>query len=256
MRLYFNQNGSHDLPPLILLHGLLGSSDNWRSFGKIFGEHFNVFSLDARNHGRSPHSDRFHYQAMSDDIVEFIIENKLECVSLLGHSMGGKTAAFTALHHPELVEKLIVVDIAPRSYQSHHDLVLDALTSLDLDKYRFRKDINDALSVKIPENSVRQFLMKNLSRNDNGKFHWKLNLDVIEKNYSHINQELPHDKQFDKPVLFIRGENSEYIQMDDLHLIVQLFPKAEIVTIKNAGHWVHADAPEEFAANVIEFLKE
>jgi len=172
----------------------------------------------------------------------------------LGHSMGGKTAALIALLHPERVDKLIVVDIAPRSYQSHHDQVFDALTSIDLSQYEFRKDIDVALSSKIPEVSVRQFLMKNLARDEAGRFHWKMNFKVIEKNYAQINEELPHDRQFDKPALFIRGENSEYIQMSDLTVIGELFPQAELVTIPDAGHWVHADAPEEFAAHVLDFL--
>ncbi|MGA3287441.1 MAG: alpha/beta fold hydrolase [Bacteroidota bacterium] len=254
MQLYYNSYGSESLPTLIILHGLLGSSDNWHSFGKIFGEHFRTFVLDARNHGHSPHSDVFHYHAMSEDVVEFVRLKNLSSVSLLGHSMGGKTAALVSLLHPELIDKLIVVDIAPRSYQAHHDHVFDALTSLDLGMFEYRKDIDEALSKKIQEAPLRQFLMKNLIRDDSGKFHWKMNLEVIEKNYAQINEELPRVHQFDKPTLFIRGENSEYIQMKDLPVINQLFPNAELATIKNAGHWVHVDAPEEFADTVVNFL--
>jgi len=252
--LHAQSYGSDSLPPLIILHGLLGTSDNWHSLSQMFGNYFRTFALDARNHGRSPHSEVFQYQAMADDVVEFMIHENLPSASLLGHSMGGKTAALTALLHPELVNKLIVVDIAPRSYQSHHDQVFDALTSIDLSHYEFRKDIDVVLSSKIPEVSVRQFLMKNLARDETGRFHWKMNLEVIEKNYAQINEELPHDRQFDKPALFIRGENSEYIQMSDLTVIGELFPQAELVTIPDAGHWVHADAPEEFAAHVLDFL--
>jgi esterase len=254
MLLHYNSFGSESSPSLIILHGLLGSSDNWHSFGQRFGEHFHTFTLDARNHGRSPHSDVFNYHAMADDIVEFMMQHRISSTSLMGHSMGGKAAALTALLHPELVDKLIVVDIAPRSYQAQHDQVFNALTSLDLSVFKYRKDIDGALTLKIPEKSVRQFLMKNLMRDNSGLFQWKLNLDAIEKNYAQINADLPRDRQFNGPVLFIRGKNSDYIQTEDLPFIGQIFPKAELMTIKNAGHWVHVDAPKEFSEMVIGFL--
>jgi esterase len=254
MQLYYNSYGSESLPALIILHGMLGSSDNWHSFGKIFGEHFRTFVLDARNHGRSPHSNVFNYHAMSEDVVEFVHQKNISTVSLLGHSMGGKTAALVSLFHPELINKLIVVDIAPRSYQAHHDRVFNGLTSLDLRMFTYRKDIDEALSKKIQEVTLRQFLMKNLFRDDSGRFHWKMNLEVIEKNYAQINEELPHDHQFDKPTLFLCGENSDYIRMEDMPVIYKLFPKAKLAIIKNAGHWVHVDAPKEFADTVLDFL--
>jgi esterase len=255
MQLNYSSYGSESLPALIILHGLFGSSDNWHSFGKIFGEYFHTFTLDARNHGRSPHSEIFQYDAMAEDVSDFIRQRHLSSASLLGHSMGGKTAALTALLYPEIIDKLIVVDIAPRSYKSHHDSVLEALTSLDLGRYRFRKDIDETLAARIPEIPVRQFIMKNLSRDNGGRFRWKMNIQVIEKNYSKINEELPNDRQYGRAVLFMRGEYSNYIQIEDFPLIKKLFPSAEVVTIKKAGHWVHADSPAEFADRVIEFLK-
>ena len=254
MLLHYNSCGFESSPSLIILHGLLGSSDNWHSIGQRFGDRFHTVALDARNHGRSPHSDQFNYQFMAEDVVEFMAQHRIASASLMGHSMGGKTAALAALLHPELVDKLIVVDIAPKSYQAHHDQVFNALTSLDLSAFEFRKDIDEALASKIPEMSVRQFLMKNLARDNAAGFHWKMNLEVIEKNYAQINEELPQDRQFDKPTLFIRGGNSDYIQTDDFPLIDRLFPKAELVTIDGAGHWVHVDAPEEFSEIVLDFL--
>ncbi len=254
MTLHFNSYGSELSPVLIILHGLFGSSDNWHSFGQKFGEHFHTFALDARNHGRSPHSDQFDYQVMVEDVAEFMAQHNISSASLIGHSMGGKTAALLALLHPELVEKLIVVDIAPRSYKTHHDQVLEALTSIYLNAFIFRKDIDEALAKKVPDVPVRHFLMKNLERNESGGFRWKMNLEIIEKNYSRINEELPREMQFKGPALFIRGDRSDYIQMDDLPLIGQLFPMAELVTIKDAGHWVHVNAPEEFLSKVMEFL--
>lgn len=255
MQLHYNRYGSESLHPLIILHGLLGSSDNWHSFGQKFSEHFCTFVLDARNHGRLPHSDQFNYPVMTEDVAEFMAQHHIFSASLMGHSMGGKTAALTALLHPELVEKLIVVDIAPKSYKAHHDQVFNALTSLDLSAFKYRKDINEALALKLPDAPVRQFLMKNIARNESGGFQWKMNLKVIEKNYARINEELPRDKQFNKPALFIRGAKSDYIQTEDLPIISRLFPKAELVTIKDAGHWVHIDASEEFLSAVLEFLK-
>jgi pimeloyl-ACP methyl ester carboxylesterase len=254
MHLHYKVYGSESLPALIILHGLLGSSDSWHSFGQRLSERFHIFALDARNHGRSPHSDHFNYPVMAEDVVEFMAQHRIFSASLIGHSMGGKTAGFVALLYPELVDKLIVVDIAPKSYKAHHDQVFDALTSLDLNSFQYRKDIDEALTLKIPEASVRQFLMKNLSRDESGGFQWKMNLEVIEKNYNRINEELPRDRQFSKPTLFIRGAHSNYIQVDDVPLIGQLFPNAELVTIENAGHWVQADAPEELTAHVLEFL--
>jgi pimeloyl-ACP methyl ester carboxylesterase len=254
MNLYYKSYGFASSPALIILHGLFGSSDNWHTFGNKFGEQFHTFAVDARNHGRSPHSDVFNYRAMAEDVAEFMVQNQLSSASLLGHSMGGKTAALVALLYPELIDKLIVVDMAPRSYQNHRDQVFDALTSLDLNTFAYRKDIEEHLAAKIPEATVRKFLMKNLARNDSGKFRWKMNLEIIDKNYARINEELPSNIQFNKPTLFIRGENSEYIQMSDLPFIGQIFPKAELMTIKNAGHWVQVDAPEEFADAVLDFL--
>jgi esterase len=254
VQLFHNSYGSSTLPPLIILHGLLGSSDNWHSLGKRFGERFHTFALDARNHGRSPHSDIFDYPAMAADVAEFMSRQNIRSASVLGHSMGGKTAALVALLHPDAVDKLVVVDIAPRSYRDRNDQIFGALHSVDISAYSFRKDVDAALSATISDFGIRQFLMKNLGRDQSGRFYWKMNFEVIEKNYDRINEELALDRRFDKPALFIRGEHSDHIQQSDFPIIRRLFPKSEIVTMKNAGHWVHADAPEEFFAHVSEFL--
>jgi esterase len=254
VQLFHISYGSPTLPALIILHGLLGSSDNWHSFGKRFGERFHTFALDARNHGRSPHSDILDYPAMAADVAEFMKQQNIRSASVLGHSMGGKTAALVALLYPDAVDKLIVVDIAPRSYRDRNDQIFAALHSVDVNAYSFRKDVDAALSATISDFGVRQFLMKNLGRDESGRFYWKMNLEVIEKNYNRINEELPPNRRFDKPTLFIRGERSDHIQQGDLPLIRRLFPRSEIVTIKNAGHWVHADAPQEFFAQVQGFL--
>jgi esterase len=243
------------LPALIILHGLFGSSDNWHSLGSAFGKQFHTLIPDARNHGRSPHSDEFDYQVMANDVVELMQQHHLASVSLIGHSMGGKTAMLAALQNPELIDKLIVVDIAPRSYPPEHELIFEALNSIDLSTIVRRTDIEAKLAQHISETATVQLLMKNLARDEQGKFRWKINLPVIQKNYESINGGLPPQQtRFEKPALFIRGEHSEYILMEDLKPIAELFPRAELVTIKNAAHWVHADAPEDFTHTALEFL--
>ena len=254
LNLHFTTYGDASRPTLIILHGLLGSSDNWHSIARRLSDHFHVCTIDARNHGRSPHSEEFDYPVMVNDVVNFMYRQKRATASLLGHSMGGKTAAWMALLHPELIEKLIVVDIAVRSYQAHHDRIFDALTTLNLRILQSRKEVDQALSDRIPEPHVRQFLLKNLLRDEQGVYRWKMNLDVIEKKYPCILEAVPSGRVFTKPTLFIRGENSDYIQMEDLPSIAQVFPSAELVTIAGAGHWVHADNQDDFITNVADFL--
>jgi esterase len=252
MHLYHRSYGSGH--PLIILHGLLGSSDNWQIMAKEFGSLFQTFTLDARNHGRSPHSDEFSYRIMSEDVRYFMDLYKLQSTILLGHSMGGKTAMKFALTYPDRVEKLVVVDIAPRAYGLIQDPILEALASLKLYIYRDREEIDADLAKKIPELAVRQFLMKNLLRNENQKFIWKMNLDVIRNKYAEIDAAIVSERSFEKPALFMRGELSEYITPQDESAIKKMFPKATIATISGAGHWIHADAPGEFAQTLMNFL--
>ncbi|MBI3005277.1 MAG: alpha/beta fold hydrolase [Ignavibacteriales bacterium] len=240
--------------PFLILHGLLGSSDNWHTLSKKFGDHFHVFTIDARNHGKSPHSDEFSYDAMAQDIKEFLQQHGLTSVSLLGHSMGGKTAMTFALKHQDLVERLVVVDIAPRNYGSEHDYIFDAMYGLKLKEFQNRKQIDESLAKSIPAFSARQFLMKNLARDQSGSFVWKMNLDGIHKNYSELNKAIESNTPFRKPALFIRGGQSTYIADSDIDGMKRLFPRATMVTIRDAGHWVHADAPDEFGRVVLDFL--
>ena len=252
MQLSFHSYGNGE--PLVILHGLLGSSDNWHTVSKKLAEQFQVFAVDQRNHGRSPHSDSLSYETMAQDIKEFLQQHGLSSVFLLGHSMGGKTAMTFSLKHPEQVEKLIVVDIAPSSYGAKHDHIFDALYSLELNSYSSRKQIDNELALRIPEFSIRQFLMKNLTRDESGSLEWKINLDVIHKNYREINRAVESQRPFTHPTLFIKGGKSSYIRQDDIPGIKSLFPNSNLVTLQNAGHWVHADAPQEFAQIVLDFL--
>ncbi|HKA56576.1 MAG TPA: alpha/beta fold hydrolase [Candidatus Binatia bacterium] len=240
--------------PLIILHGLFGSLENWRTLSKAFSQSFQVFALDQRNHGRSPHSDIFNYHAMVEDLREFGQSHSLSPTHLLGHSMGGKTAMQFAIAYPEQVDKLVVVDIAPKAYPPEHDDIFAALFSLDGQSLRSRQQADTALAGKIPDLALRQFLLKNLEREASGGFRWRINLDAIHKNYAEILKGVEGTGQFHHPTLFIRGGNSGYIHPEDLPAIKTIFPQAQLVTIPRTGHWVHAEAPQEFARLVLNFL--
>jgi esterase len=240
--------------PLIILHGLLGSLDNWATLAKIFGERFHVFALDARNHGRSGHSTIMNYEAMVGDVLAFMTDHSITSAHLLGHSMGGKTAMHFAVTHPEMIARLIVVDIAPRVYGRKHDYIFDALCSLDLRLYSTRKEVEEALRPTIHEPSTLQFLLKNLARDEEGRFKWKANLSVLKKHYEEIAGGFHTTARFEKPTLFVRGGKSNYVLDDDKGLIKHIFPRSNILTIKNAGHWVHADAPVDLATIALRFL--
>ncbi len=251
MKLFAHTYGSGR--PLIILHGLFGSLDNWHSLSKRFADHFRVYAVDQRNHGRSPHSDVFSYEVMADDLLEFFGENGLGEAFVLGHSMGGKTAMEFALGHPERVAKLVVVDIAPREYAPHHDVLFEALCSVDLTAYRTRREVDDALADRIPSVPVRMFLMKNLKRSEDGTLSWKMNLPVLRARYDEVNRALRPGRVYSGPSLFIRAEASPYVAASDLSLILSLFPKAQMVDF-DTGHWVHAESPDPFYRTVTEFL--
>jgi pimeloyl-ACP methyl ester carboxylesterase len=254
MQLYYQTYGEGH--PLIILHGLLGSLENWHSLSKVFGEFFKVFAVDQRNHGRSPHSDVLNYPVMAEDIRELMQEQNLSSAHLLGHSMGAKTAMQLAVTYPERVDTLVVVDMAPRAYPPHHREIFNALYSLNLKSFKTRKDIDKALTGKIPDFSTRQFLLKNLIPDESGGFRWRMNLDAIYQNYGELLKGIETNRKFEKPTLFIKGGNSPYIQDEDLWLIRKIFPRAEIRVVEGVGHWVHVEAPREFSKIVLDFLEE
>ena len=253
MQLHFQSYGHGN--PLILLHGLLGSLENWHSVSQKLAVDFQVFAVDQRNHGRSPHAAELSYELMVHDLERFLVNHRLSAVHLLGHSMGGKTSMKFALTYPDLVAKLIVVDIAPRAYPPYHRQILDAMLSLDLSSCKNRHEMDAQLAQTIPDLRLRQFLLKNVKRDAAGVFHWQINLPAIDANYPRLNEALADRRTFAKPALFIRGERSDYIRNEDINLIQTLFPAAEYSEIAGAGHWVHADAPETFLRKVREFLQ-
>lgn len=241
--------------PFIILHGFLGMSDNWKTVGKKIAEKgYEVHLLDQRNHGKSPHSDDFSYELLAQDLVDYCNQNKLKNIVLMGHSMGGKTAMLAACDHEELVEKLIIVDIAPKYYAPHHQQILKGLTALDDAKLTSRGDAEDFLADFIPETGVRLFLLKNLYWKTKERLALKLNLDALKANIENIGAALPEGKSYAGPSLFIKGEKSNYIEKTDELTIRNLFPKAIFVTIKDAGHWVHAENMKAFLQTVLQFV--
>ena len=254
MKLFYRQIGETG-PPLIILHGLFGSSDNWLTIGKVLGETHRVYMLDQRNHGQSPRSDIFEYNAMAEDLKEFIVDHKIENPILIGHSMGGKTVMQFAMNYPGGFSKMIVVDIAPKFYPVHHAMILQGLASIDLRTLKSRTEASELFKRFEENEGVRQFLLKNLWRNPakNNEFDWRINVPVITKNIDLIGFELSNEHAVNQPVLFIRGSESYYIQPEDERKIWELFPDYELITIEGAGHWVQADKPKEFLEIVERF---
>lgn len=252
MKLHYRSYGSGE--PLIILHGLFGSLNNWHTLAGRLGEHFHVLPVDLRNHGQSPHSEATSYALMADDLLEFMHVHGVTAAHLLGHSMGGKTAMEFALRHPGMVDRLVVVDIAPRAYKSAQEEIMTAMESVDLSRYRTRGEIERALEENIPDIRVRQFILTNLKRRVGGLYEWKINLAALRASSSEIGKPQESENPFHRPTLFLAGGNSMYIRPGDHSSILRLFPNASFRTIQGAGHWVHAEAPEEFLRIVLDFL--
>lgn len=240
--------------PFLILHGFLGMGDNWKTLGNKFAEDYEVHLIDQRNHGRSFHSDDFDFELLTQDLLHYIEYYKLENIILLGHSMGGKTAMLFAVNHPKKVEKLIVADISPRKYPAHHQDILVALNKVDFAVQKSRIEIDEVLQKYISNSGIRMFLMKNVTRNGKEGYKYRFNLRALTENYDEIVVGLPSDTHFEKDTLFLSGEKSGYIGVDDVPLIEAHFPKSEIITVKNAGHWLHADNPRQFYDEVVSFL--
>lgn len=241
--------------PLIILHGLFGMSDNWQTHAKHLAEiGFETHVLDQRNHGQSPDSTEFSYCLMAADLEEYIKDHKLHSPCIIGHSMGGKVAMLYATQHLSSIKKLIVVDIAPKAYPVHHRQILDGLLSLDFDKIKSRTQADEALAKHIDNEAVRMFLLKSLYWKEKGRLALRFNLDAINNNIEMVGEPLLDKAEFKGETLFIRGEQSNYIKEEDEVLIHHHFPLARIHSIARAGHWVHAEAPDEFSDVVSRFL--
>lgn len=249
MKLFFRKFGEIG-SPIIILHGIFGTSDNWVGIAKILSEDHQVFLLDIRNHGHSPWSDQFDYQVMSKDLWEFIQDHSLDKPLLIGHSMGGKVVMQFDLNQPNIASKIVIVDIAPKFYPVHHSLILEGLNSLDVAQLESRQAANEHMKRFEENEGVRQFLLKNLHRTAENGFEWKINLKVITKNIDVVGLELWVNNPSETKAIFIKGANSPYIQPEDHRLISEIFPNFELIEIPNAGHWVQADQPIAFT-NII-----
>lgn len=242
--------------PLLIIHGFLGMSDNWKSFGSLYAaEGFQVHMLDLRNHGRSFHSNEFSYALMANDVLEYCQHHQLKNISVIGHSMGGKVAMLLATTYPELVEKLIVADIGPKYYAPHHQDILAGLNAVDFSTKPDRAEVEETLYPFIPDFGTRQFLMKNLYWVESGQLAFRFNLPVFNAKIETIGEALPSQNHFDKPTMFIRGGNSKYILDSDVPEIQKHFPNFKLATIPNVGHWLHAENPKLFFEETIKFLK-
>ncbi|NND34150.1 MAG: alpha/beta fold hydrolase [Saprospiraceae bacterium] len=254
MQLHYKSNGSGD--PLIILHGVFGMLDNWRSFAKNLESFFSVYVMDLRNHGRSPHDAQMSYPLMAEDVRETMLANGMtDGAYLVGHSMGGKVAMQLALDHPALIRALIVVDIAPVEYGESHEKIIRSLMKIPVSDIGSRNEATNLLSETIEDPAIVAFLMKNLSRNEDGTFRWKMNLPVIAKQYNWLLQ-APHSKNevYSGPSLFVRGGLSSYVPAGSERIIKTQFPQAKVVTIEEAGHWVHADQPVALLRHITEFI--
>ncbi len=242
--------------PLIILHGFLGMSDNWKSLGDQFAsDGFQVHLLDLRNHGRSFHSDEFTYELMVEDVYEYCLANNLEKINMIGHSMGGKTAMLFAVTYPERIEKLIVADIGPKFYPQHHQTILQGLNAVDFSKKPSRSEVEEIMSHYITDFGTRQFLLKSLYWLEPGQLDFRFNLAVFNKKIEEIGKPLSENDAFSKPTLFIRGGKSDYILNEDFENLKKHFPNSSIETIPDVGHWLHAENPEMFYEIANSFLK-
>jgi len=264
MKLFYRKYG--DGQPLIILHGLYGSSDNWISIAKAVSDRFSVFLPDLRNHGLSPHSEIHDYESLSSDLFEFVNELGLDKFFLAGHSMGGKTAVFFALKWPEKLNGLVVADISPfkaidpgASDYLNHLAILSVISQTDLSAISSRSDIEKALAVKISSPGIMGLIMKNIRRGEDNKFKWKINAHALLNNLENIMNGLPRPSGNYQPVTgfpvrILKGERSGYLSERDWTDILKIFPAAELITIKNAGHWLHSDNADEVITSLLSLL--
>lgn len=251
MQLFYKEYG--DGIPVIILHGLFGFSDNWKSQAKVLANYFRVIVVDLRNHGRSKWDEIHNYETMADDVIETMDSLELAEFHVIGHSMGGKVAMHLAQSYPARLLKTIVVDMGVKSYPMHHQDLIEAIKAVPIETISARSQVNTFLSDRIPEEGVRQFLLKNLYWIERGKLAWRMNIAVLEANMRSILNALPEIEVL-SPTLFIKGANSNYILEEDFESIENIFLDSEIQSISGAGHWVHVDSFEEFTECVIGFL--
>ncbi len=254
MNLFFREYGEDNRKNLIILHGLLGSSDNWHTPATRLADRFHIYCVDQRNHGRSPHLPEMNYPALAGDVLEFMEEHGSGPWFVMGHSMGGKVAMELALARPESVSRLVVVDISPFFDKPVYENVFKAILELDIGSIESRGDADDRLAGKVKDRMVRLFLLKNLKREKDGTFAWRINLEALNSNYHRIWEPVRDGRKYEGPVLFIEGGKSSAGVSEQFDEIKRLFPRAAVRRIEEAGHWVHSERPDEFETAVRDFL--
>lgn len=255
MNLNFKKFGESG-PSVIILHGVFGFLDNWLTIGKHISEQgFQVYLIDQRNHGRSPHEGGLNYPTFAEDLHEFVVQQDLSNIILVGHSMGGKTVMEYATQYEDTLDKLVVIDIGPKAYPVHHRKIIEGLNAIPVEKIENRQQADEILAEYEPIVSVRQFLLKNLYRADEGGFAWRFNLPVITKEMPNVGAEITSSHPIKVSTLFMRGAKSNYIEDIDWADIEKLFPNSQLVTIADAGHWIHAEQPKDFLNSLMKFIK-
>jgi esterase len=239
--------------PLLILHGLFGNSDNWQTHAKRMSEHFQVILVDQRNHGHSPHDAEMDYDVLAHDLYELIAEQGLRDVLLIGHSMGGKTIMRFAQQYNFLVDKMIVADMGIKQYPPHHDSVFRGLFAVDVAHCPGRKEAEERMMEHIPDAATRQFLLKSLYWKEPGKLAWRFNLPVLFEQREKLMSAIPNER-IEAQTLFLRGGRSQYVADEDIAVIKALAPFAEFDTIEDAGHWLHAEAPDVFIEKSLSFF--
>lgn len=253
MKLFYRELGQGQA--IVMLHGIFGSSDNWLTPSRMLSQNYHTYALDLRNHGQSFHDEAFDYPSMVADVVRFMEDRQIKDPIVMGHSMGGKVAMNLAVAHPDKVQKLIVVDIAPRPYNLENHVELEGLNSISIDDVTSRQEADDMLAKHVDAADVRQFLLKNLQRKPEGGFKWKLNLAAISENMLKIGLPLQFEGKFEKPTLFVRGAKSGYVRDKDLDVIKNIFPAVTLETL-DTGHWVPAEKPREFVEVIRRWLEQ
>ncbi len=240
--------------PVIILHGLFGMSDNWQTFARSMAEEYMVILIDLRNHGRSFHSDSFSYEETAEDLLLFMEKNWIHKSHIIGHSMGGKTAMKFTQMNPEMVDKMVVVDITPFQYRGGHEHIIKALDELEINMASDRSILEENLMAKIPDEKISRFLLKNIRRNKEGGFSWKMNFPILRDHYDRILEDLALH-QIDTPTLFVKGDRSDYILPENIDSLKEIFSNVKFETIVDAGHWIHTDQPDSLLKVIIDFLR-
>jgi pimeloyl-ACP methyl ester carboxylesterase len=250
VKLHYREMGEGE--PLIILHGLFGFSDNWQTHAKKLSSYFRVILVDLRNHGHSPWTNDFSYKLMAQDVIALMDSLAIEESIVVGHSMGGKVVMHMAQMDEDRISKMVVVDMGTRAYEMHHQSILAGIHAIDVDQIKVRRDADEILKEYVDSYGVRQFLLKNLYWKEKGKLAWRINVEVLEREMPEILSALP-EGDIGVSSLFIRGELSNYISDAEMENIESQIYDIEFVTISNAGHWVHAEAPEAFIESLLDF---